>query len=140
MVIAPIFYCFHCEFVFVSEVKLFETEAHLLVNAHSCVARCHHLSDVNQEFHCDPFCVQFNDCCFDYNTVCLHSHVELLAKIRSTSQFIPSRLHRCTKFPFFGEGLFPLHPEFLVVASCPGSWSGSVLKQSAWSHFRFLTT
>ena len=136
MVLAPISYLFHFEFVFVSEVKLFESEAHLLVNAHSCVDRCHHLSVVNQECHCDPFCVQFNGCCFDYNTVCLHTHVELLAKIRSTSQYIPSRLHRCTQFPFFGEGLFPLQAEFLVVASCPGSWSGSFIEAKCLEPFQ----
>ena len=119
----------------ISEAIVSDVKIQILEDVHSCLSRCSSHSELTQQCYCDPFCNHFNDCCFDYNTKCLQNHTELLMTMNRRDTTLQSLAvppqHKCTLFPFS----FVTHKykvttpqEFLVVASCPDTWTGSFVQ------------
>ena len=79
----------------------------------SCIGRCG--SDQPQPYHCgcDPQCVAFQDCCFDYFDICPEHNI---------SKQLDVALHSCSP-------LQDMEFSAMLITTCPSHWVGDSIKR-----------
>ena len=115
--------------LYFTEIIVSNVKVNLLQDAHSCAGRCHQRPvEMTEACRCDPYCNEFNDCCFDYNTTCPNNNSDILMSTR-----------RIPIFPFAPMNNRDEEVNFLVIASCPDNWTGLEIRNKCQSLSEGLT-
>ncbi|PIK43494.1 hypothetical protein BSL78_19653 [Apostichopus japonicus] len=97
------------------DIEILGSESYLCGSDHTCVNQCGKWKR-NEGCNCDEACVQFHDCCFDYDDVCTSEDdfeiQELTHSKYSDPNLLPS--YECIK-----TGLITENDAYVLISKCP---------------------